>query len=130
MHSLSHPCSANLNTHHGLTNAVVMPYVLAWNRAAIEEKSARLAAFLGLRKHTFDGVLEWILELRSAIGVPNTLADLGVRAEHAEAYSRQAFDDPSTGGNPLPMSVEKFAALYRNCITGRLQAAAQQAENA
>ena len=64
MHSLSHPCSANLNTHHGLTNAVVMPYVLAWNRAALEDKMARLAAFLGLRKHSFDGVLEWILELR------------------------------------------------------------------
>ena len=74
MHSLSHPCSANLNTHHGLTNAVVMPYVLAWNRAAIEDKMVRLAAFLGLRKHSFDGVLEWILELRRTIGVPQTLA--------------------------------------------------------
>ncbi len=123
MHSLSHPCSANLNTHHGLTNAVVMPYVLAWNRAAIEDKMVRLAAFLGLRKHSFDGVLEWILELRRTIGVPQTLADLGVRDEHADAFCRQAFDDPSTGGNPLPMSVEDFARLYRNCIGGRLSAA-------
>jgi alcohol dehydrogenase class IV len=123
MHSLSHPCSANLNTHHGLTNAVVMPYVLAWNRAAIEDKMVRLAAFLGLRKHSFDGVLEWILELRRTIGVPQTLADLGVRDEHADAFCRQALDDPSTGGNPLPMSVEDFARLYRNCIGGRLSAA-------
>jgi alcohol dehydrogenase class IV len=124
MHSLSHPCSANLSTHHGLTNAVVMPYVLAWNRTAIEVKSVRLAAFLGLRQHSFDAVLEWILELRSAIGVPNTLAELGVRDEHASAFSQQAFADPSTGGNPLPMTVKKFATLYRNCIEGHLNAAA------
>ncbi len=120
MHSLSHPCSANLNTHHGLTNAVVMPYVLAWNRPAIEDKMVRLAAFLGLRKHSFDGVMEWILELRQTIEIPQTLADIGVRPEHAAAFAPQAFDDPSTGGNPLPMSVEKFARLYENCIGGRL----------
>ena len=120
MHSLSHPCSANLNTHHGLTNAVVMPYVLAWNRQAIEDKMVRLAAFLGLRKHSFDGVMEWILELRQTIEIPQTLADIGVRPEHAAAFAPQAFDDPSTGGNPLPMSVEKFARLYENCIGGRL----------
>lgn len=124
MHSLSHPCSANLNTHHGLTNAVVMPYVLAWNRAAIDEKMGRLAAVLGLREHSFDGVLEWVMQLRRAIGIPDTLADLGLRDEHAAAFAQQAFDDPSTGGNPLPMSAEKFAALYRNCIKGTLQSAA------
>jgi alcohol dehydrogenase class IV len=120
MHSLSHPCSANLGTHHGLTNAVVMPYVLAWNRPAIEHKMVRVAAFLGLRRHSFDGVMEWILELRQSIGVPQALADLGVRDEHADAFCRQAFDDPSTGGNPLPISVEDFARLYRNCIKGKL----------
>jgi alcohol dehydrogenase class IV len=120
MHSLSHPCSANLNTHHGLTNAVVMPYVLAWNRPALEDKMSRLAAFLGLADCSFDGVLAWILELRREIGIPETLAQLGVGDEHASAFSQQAFDDPSTGGNPLPMTVEKFAQLYRNCIEGRL----------
>ena len=120
MHSLSHPCSANLDSHHGLTNAVVMPYVLAWNRAALEEKMARLAAFLGLRQHSFDGVMDWILQLRQTIGIPQTLADIGVRPEHAAAFAPQAFADPSTGGNPLPMSVDGFAQLYRNCIEGRL----------
>jgi len=124
MHSLSHPCSANLDTHHGLTNGVVMPYVLAWNRAALEEKMTRLAAFLGLREAGFDGVLSWILELRQGIGIPATLAQLGVRAEHVDTFARQAFDDPSTAGNPLPMSVEKFAGLYRNCIEGKLDGVA------
>jgi alcohol dehydrogenase class IV len=120
MHSLSHPCSANLNTHHGLTNAVVMPYVLAWNRPALEEKMARLAAFLGLREHSFAGVLDWVLELRQAIGIPHTLADLGVEDSHADQFAPQAFDDPSTGGNPIPMTSEHFAALYRRCIRGEL----------
>lgn len=123
MHSLSHPCSAHFNTHHGLTNAVVMPYVLAWNRAALEDKMVRLAAVLGLERCSFDGVLQWILQLRLDIGVPNTLAELNVTAAQAEALAQQAFEDPSTGGNPLPMTVAGFAQLYRNCIEGRMTAA-------
>jgi alcohol dehydrogenase class IV len=122
MHSLSHPCGANLNTHHGLTNAVVMPYVLAWNRPAIEQKLARLAAYLGLEQHSFGGVLDWVLELRRAIGIPHALADLGVSAEHAAAFAPQAFADPSTGGNPLPVDVKQFEQLYLNCIRGELAA--------
>ena len=70
MHSLSHPCGANLNTHHGLTNAVVMPYVLAWNRRAIDDKMVRLAAYLGLQRQSFDGFLDWVLQLRADIGIP------------------------------------------------------------
>lgn len=124
MHSLSHPCSANLNTHHGLTNAVVMPYVLSWNRPALSEKMQRLAAYLNLKQHSYTGVLDWIMELRKSIGVPDTLAELGVKPEHAQAFAQQAFDDPSTGGNPVPVTVADFAQLYRNCIDGQLNAAA------
>jgi alcohol dehydrogenase class IV len=121
MHSLSHPCGANLNTHHGLTNAVVMPYVLMWNRRAIEEKLTRLGAYLGLEQHSFGGVLDWVLELRRSIGIPNTLADIGVRMEHAVEFAPQAFADPSTGGNPLPVDINQFERLYLNCIRGRLE---------
>jgi alcohol dehydrogenase class IV len=124
MHSLSHPCSAHLNTHHGLTNGVVMPYVLSWNRPALGAKMQRLAAYLNLKQQSFSGVLNWILELRKSIGVPDTLAELGVEPRHAEAFAQQAFDDPSTGGNPLPVTVADFVQLYRNCIEGRLQSAA------
>ena len=119
MHSLSHPCGANLNTHHGLTNAVVMPYVLAWNRPAIEGKVGRLAAYLGLAQHSFDGFLDWVLELRADVGIPHTLADIGVREEHAAAFAPQALADPSTGGNPLPMTEDDFRALYLRCIRGQ-----------
>jgi alcohol dehydrogenase class IV len=124
MHSLSHPCSANLGTHHGLTNAVVMPYVLEWNRAALEDRLARLAAWLGLADTSFDGVLRWILELRRTIGIPATLAELGLREEHAAPFAPQAHADPSTGGNPVPMTERCFEALYLRCIRGELAAAA------
>ena len=120
MHSLSHPCGANLNTHHGLTNAVVMPYVLAWNRKAIEDKMVRLAAYMGLGEQSFDGFLAWVLEMRADIGIPNTLAEIGVREEHAAVFAPQALADPSTGGNPLPMTEEDFRVLYLNCIGGTL----------
>ncbi|HSQ70110.1 MAG TPA: iron-containing alcohol dehydrogenase, partial [Steroidobacteraceae bacterium] len=120
MHSLSHPCGANLGSHHGLTNAVVMPYVLAWNRRAIEEKMPRLAAYLGLADASFDGFLDWVLALRADIGIPHTLADLGVREEHAAVFAPQALADPSTGGNPVAMTEQDFHALYLNCIRGEL----------
>jgi len=120
MHSLSHPCGANLNAHHGLTNAVVMPYVLVWNRRAIEDKMVRLAAYLDLEYQSFDGFLDWVLDLRASIGIPHTLAEIGVREEHAAAFAPQALADPSTGGNPLPMTEEDFHALYLDCIRGRL----------
>jgi alcohol dehydrogenase class IV len=120
MHSLSHPCGANLNTHHGLTNAVVMPYVLMWNRDAIASKMQRLAAFLGLEKPGFDAVLKWVLELRRQVGIPNTLAGIGVRVEHAAQFAGQALADPSTGGNPVPMTERDFEQLYLNCIRGDL----------
>jgi alcohol dehydrogenase class IV len=122
MHSLSHPCSANLNTHHGLTNAVVMPYVLEWNREALQEKFSRLAAWLGLEQRSYAGVLRWILDLRKQIGIPATLAEIGVREEHAGPFAPQAFNDPSTGSNPLTMTERGFEELYLRCIRGTLHA--------
>jgi alcohol dehydrogenase class IV len=119
MHSLSHPCSAYFNTHHGLTNAVVMPYVLAWNRTALEEKMQHLSRVLGLQPG-FAGVLDWILELRAALRIPPTLQALGVTEQSVEALAVCALQDPSTAGNPLPMTAADFAALYRNCLEGRL----------
>ena len=79
----------------------------------------RLGAYLGLPHPSFDAVMKWILDLRKQIGIPATLADLGMQPTHVSTFAQQAFDDPSTGGNPLPMTTDKFAQLYRNCIEGR-----------
>src|SRR5262245_59890328 len=120
MHSLSHPCGAHLNTHHGLTNAVVMPYVLVWNRSAIEDKMVRLASYLGLEERSFEGVLNWVLQLRARIGIPHTLAGIGVNPEHVQLLAPDALTDRSTDTNPLPMTQQDFAQLYQSCIRGDL----------
>jgi alcohol dehydrogenase class IV len=120
MHSLSHPCSANLNTHHGLTNGVVMPYVLVFNRRAIKDKMKRLAAYIGLRRASFPAVLDWILELRQTIGIPHSLSALGVTEAHATAFAKMAMADPSTPTNPVRLNARKFEQLYRNAIIGTL----------
>jgi len=120
MHSLSHPCGANLNTHHGLTNGVVMPYVLSFNRTVIDEKLVRLAAYLGLARRTSSAIVDWVLDLREAIGIPHTLASLGVKEEHAVAFAPMAEADPSTPSNPRPVAAKEFEQLYRNAIAGKL----------
>jgi alcohol dehydrogenase class IV len=102
---------------------VVMPSVLEWNRAALDYKMVRLAAWLGLEDRSFDGVLAWVIGLRDAIGIPHTLADIGVHEEHARPFAPQALNDPSTGGNPLPMTEQDFERLYLKCIRGELASA-------
>ena len=103
MHSLSHPCGAVLDTHHGLTNAVVMPYVLDFNRPAIEEKMAAVARYLDLPNPSFSAMLDWVLDLRERIGIPHTLKDIGVDEPHAPCLAPMAADDPSSPTNPVPL---------------------------
>src|SRR4029453_17421970 len=102
IHALSHPVGALYDTPHGLTNAVFMPYVLAFNRPAIEDRIARLSAYLGLTP-TFDAFLAWVLELRAEIGVPHTLAGLEGDDKQLDLMSRMAPKDPTAGGNPVPI---------------------------
>jgi alcohol dehydrogenase class IV len=120
MHSLSHPVTAVLGAHHGLTNAVVMPYVLQFNREAIEAKLEGLARYLDLRQTSFAGVLDWIVSLRRELGIPETLSALGVTEDLVDRLATMAAADPSTDSNPLPCTVEDMAALYRSCIRGEL----------
>ncbi len=120
MHSLSHPCGAVLNTQHGLTNAVVMPYVLERNREAIAERATDLARFLNLPNPSLDSLLKWVLDLREQVEIPHTLADIGVTDSHIEELSKMAAVDPTVGGNPIPLGVDDMAALYANAISGNV----------
>jgi alcohol dehydrogenase class IV len=115
MHSLAHVIGAHTDLHHGLLNAVVMPWVLAFNREAIEPRIERLAAHLGLAP-SFDAFIDWIRELRAETGIPDTLADLGVSDAHIAAWAVESQADGSTGTNPVPMTPEKFEALYARCF--------------
>ena len=120
IHSLSHPVGAVLDTHHGLTNAVAMPYVVKFNRAAIEEKVVRLARWLNLRVPTFDGFMQWTLDLRREVGIPHTLAELGVKAEHLDKFSEMAAVDPTAGGNPIKVGAADMRKMYEAAVAGRL----------
>jgi alcohol dehydrogenase class IV len=120
IHSLSHPVGAVYDTHHGLTNAVVMPYVMQFNRQAIDAKMQRLAAWLGLKAHSYQAVLDWVLGLRQEIGIPHTLKDLGVGTDKLDELSQAAYDDPSTGGNPVPAGVPEMKQMFIASIEGRL----------
>jgi len=104
----------------GLTNAVVMPYVMQFNRKAIEEKMTRLAAYLGLKNPGYQAVLDWVLALRQEIGIPHTLKDIGVGTDKLDTLSQEAFNDPSTGGNPVPAGVPEMKQMFIASIEGRL----------
>jgi len=120
MHSMSHPLGANLDVHHGLANAIVMPYVLCANRAVIADRMTGLARYLDLPDPGFMAVLDWVLALRRELEIPHTLSEIGVHHDHGRALAPQAFLDPSTATNPLPMSTEAFGALFSKAIDGVL----------
>ena len=119
VHALSHPVGALYDTHHGMTNAVVLPYVLAFNRPAIERRIARLAAYLGLQP-TFAAFLAWVLALRRELGVPHTLREFGVGDDKIEAMSAMAPNDPTAAGNPAPINATVCRQLYCNAFAGEL----------
>jgi alcohol dehydrogenase len=118
MHALSHPVGALYDTHHGMTNATFMPYVLAFNRGAIEERIARLSAYLGLAQAGFDAFQAFVLKLRASVGVPHTLPELGVDDRQARKIAQMAVADPSAGGNPVPLTVEGTAAIFSAATRG------------
>jgi alcohol dehydrogenase class IV len=120
IHAISHPVGARYDTHHGLTNGVVFPYVLVCNRSAIGNKIAAIAQALDLPSRDFAAVLQWILDLRKKLGVPHSLAELGVKEAEAEAIAADAVNDPTAGSNPRPLSEADFARLTRAAIRGDL----------
>jgi alcohol dehydrogenase class IV len=120
MHALSHPIGALHGSHHGLTNAVLMPYVLVFNRRAIEVRIGQLSGYIGLPRASFDAFLEWILELRQSFGIPHTLRELGVPATRADQIARMAEADPSAGGNPCSFDAAAARTVFDAAMEGRL----------
>ncbi len=118
IHSVTHPVNSLYRTHHGTTNGTVMPFVLNYNRITIEEKFTRLANFLDI-KNGFEGIVDWIIELKKDMEIPETLKDMGVNEGDEIKLAPLAQEDPSTGANPLEMTVEKFQELILNCISGK-----------
>jgi alcohol dehydrogenase class IV len=123
IHALSHPVGALYSTHHGTTNGVFMPYVLVFNRAAIEPKIERLAGFLEI-DGGFDGFLEAVLDLRKRTGIPHDLGGLKVDGSRVETIAEMAIVDPTAGGNPVPLTKEGARKLFEATLSGDLEAAA------
>jgi alcohol dehydrogenase len=119
IHALSHPVGALYDTHHGMTNAVFMPYVLVFNRAAIEDKVARVAAYLGIAGG-FDGFLDWVLKLRADIGVPHTLPAFRVDDSRIDLIAKMAPLDPTAGGNPVPLDEAGARRIFEAAYRGTL----------
>jgi alcohol dehydrogenase len=118
IHSITHPVNSLYHTHHGTTNGTVMPFVLNYNRSTIEDKFVRLANFLDI-KGGFDGIVQWVIDLKKEMEIPETLKDMSVQPGDEVKLAPLAQEDPSTGGNPLEMSEEKFQELISNCILGK-----------
>jgi alcohol dehydrogenase class IV len=118
IHSLSHPVGSVYDAHHGLTNAVFMPYVLAFNRSAIAEKAERVGRYLDLKKPGLDGLIDWVLDLRKQIGIPHTLAGLKVGPERFDELAAMAAVDPTAGSNPVKVGPVELKGLYEKALAG------------
>ena len=119
VHALSHPIGAIYGTHHGMTNAVFLPYVLDFNREAIFAKIERLAGWLEI-EGGFAGFIDFVLRLRRELGVPHTLDRLGIGDDRFDEMAAMAIEDPTAGGNPRRLDKDDALELYRRAYDGRL----------
>lgn len=124
VHAIAHPVGSWFDTHHGLTNAVILPYVMVANRNSIGEKSAVIARVLNLRSPNFEGLLQWVLSFREQLGIPHALATIGVNVDNSSVIGREAELDPSAAGNPMPVDAAKLEGIFRAAVAGDLKAVA------
>jgi alcohol dehydrogenase class IV len=119
MHALAHPLGAVFNAHHGLLNAILMPYVLLANERAIASQLAEAARYLDLPP-SYTGFVDWVLGLRAQLQIPNRLSEIGIDGEQAERIGQMAVEDPSAGGNPIQFSADEYSAIFQQAVAGDL----------
>jgi len=120
MHALAHPLGAVYDAHHGMLNAVLMPYVLKANEQVIAERITALSRYLDLPNPSFASFLDFVLQMREELGIPHTLAALGIDDRQVKRIGVMAFADPSAGTNPIPFTADEYAELCRRSIVGLL----------
>ena len=121
IHSLSHPVNSVYNIHHGLSNAIFMPYVLTFNKKEIEKKIIKLSEYLELKEKSFNCFLDWILDLRKELKIPHKLSDVAdVKPSEIDKLSLMALEDPSTSGNPKKLTLEDMKLMYKYSLEGKL----------
>jgi len=120
MHALAHPLGARYNAHHGLLNAILMPYVLQANRSAIAGKLTDLARALDIANPSFDAFFERVMALREQIKIPGRLNDIGIDATESALIGELAVVDPPAATNPVTFSAEQYSALFCDAVEGNL----------
>ena len=121
IHSLSHPVNALNNVHHGLSNAIFMPYVLTYNRNEIEQKIIKICDYLELKEKTFEGFINWVLDLRKKLDIPHKLSEIIEEKDlQLDRLSKMALEDPSTGGNPKKLTEADMKTMYQHSMSGDL----------
>jgi alcohol dehydrogenase class IV len=120
VHAIAHPVGSWFNTHHGLTNAVILPYVMRHNRRAIADKAAIIARVLDLPAQGFDGFFAWVLQMRRDLSIPHSLAEIGVNTGNAGVIGSEAAIDPSAGGNPIPVNAAQLEHIFRAAVAGKI----------
>ncbi|MBC6112246.1 iron-containing alcohol dehydrogenase [Pedobacter fastidiosus] len=116
VHSLAHPLSSLLDTHHGLANAVNIPYGMQFNISGFEDRFRKIARTLELKDETGEAVVKYLFDLNSKINIPHKLSDIGVKNEHIETLADLAFADFAHPNNPKPVSRENFKQLYLTAL--------------
>ena len=121
IHSLSHPVNALNNIHHGLSNAIFMPYVLTFNKDVIEDKVIKICDYLELNERSFDGFISWVLDLREKLNMPHKLSEvIDEKDLQLDRLSKMALNDPSTGGNPKKLNEADMKIMYQHSMSGTL----------
>ena len=120
IHSLSHPINAQFNVHHGLSNAIFMPYVLTFNKNFIDYRIVAICDYRNLEKN-FDSFLNWVLELRKKLNIPHKLSEvIEIKKINIDQLSKMALEDPSTATNPIKLTIDDMKILYEHSISGKL----------
>lgn len=120
MHALAHPLGALYDAHHGLLNAILMPYVLKANQDEISERIERVARYIDLEDCSFDGFLNWVLQMREDLNIPHTLKEIDIDVDQQSLVAIMATEDPSAGGNPIKFTTDQYQQIFINAVTGKL----------
>jgi len=120
VHALAHPLGALYDKHHGLLNAILLPYVLVANKAVIKKKLSHVCQCLDLRDYSFDGFLQWVLEFRSVLKIPHDLQSIDISTDKSQLIGQLAYEDAASFGNPILFTPERYTEIFENAVTGKL----------
>jgi len=121
VHALAHPVGAIYDKHHGLLNAIILPYVLIKNKVVIKNKIKNIAHFINLKNNDFDTFMKWILAFRIKLGIPNDLSSIGIDLEKSHLIGKLAQRDPTAAGNPIEFSADQYREIFENAVNGNLK---------